>query len=274
MANKPSTSHNLVFDLDDNVIQYDVEAFDTLIRSQGPTLIHKRVYPCVVGKVSTDDQRRPGCDKPGHCQNGMVNVLAGEVTLAMTHNSNKLKQLEYRLDGSSAHCTFPRFYDNTKTPVNLMIGDRFELKETDIPVPDFDQFECHISGVDRLKFPATVVTDLEDSRGRRYTQGIDFTVSKGAIHWLPGKSPGQDPDTGSGIVCAARYLYIPFWILNDFVNQIRMCQVQVAEGLRKIERMPQGAILVRETYHQNVNQSVGYAERKVIAAPRGSFGPR
>ncbi len=274
MANKPTTAQQIVFDLPDEVISFDREAFDTLIRSQGPTLVQWAVAPCVQGKVSTDDQRRPGCDKPGHCRNGYVNVKVGEITVGWSSNSVRLKLLDYQLDGSSAHVTFPRYYDGTTTPLDLCISDRFEFKDKAVPVTTFEEFECHISGVDRLKFPGVAVSFLEDSRGRRYTQGTDFTVSKGAIHWLPGKSPGQDPDTDSGLVCSVRYTYHGWWVLDNFLHQARMYQYTVSEGVRDTDRAPQRAVLVRETYHLNVSQSVGYAERKVIAAPKGSFGPR
>jgi hypothetical protein len=55
-----------------------------------------------------------------------------------------------------------------------------------------------------------------DSRGVRYTQGVDFNIDNwGNIAWIEGaNNPGMDPDTGAGRTYSYS-LSLPSLLLRD-----------------------------------------------------------
>ena len=125
---------------------------------------------------------------------------------------------------------------------------------------------------------------LVDSRGETYKQDVDFRVSAGQLEWvgsgLSGRRPSSDDPSGPQPVCAARYLYRPYWYVGQLVHEIRVSQVSGPDG-RVLQRLPQNAVLHREYVAQTRDQQEpgvtgvdADALRTVLAPHSGGLSPR
>lgn len=281
---------HITTDLPSVDVAFDIEAFNEAIRSQGVKLVHYRAQRCPVGMVNLDDNRRPHPHHEG-CFNGFVFTKAGCVTALFTGN-NKKKSMEDVgfVDFSTVQSTFPQTYDDSDEKIVIAPFDRFFLSEESTKVVQWQLFQTHETGLDRLKFPvACVQGPILDARGERYNENDDFVItSEGAIKWV-GRRPAPELDVGPGLgngfgtdrgaVCSIRYLYKPFWYVGVIPHEIRVVQVQ--DGFdRKSERGPQMAVLHREYVGQNVDQeatglpSTSEELRRVMAPMYGGFGTK
>lgn len=259
-------------------VSFDVEAFDEAIRSQGVKLKHYRAMRCPVGLIDQYDIRRPHDDHSG-CSNGFIYTFAGEVTCLFTGNSmqNQMQDMGF-LDGSAVSITLPRHYDNTEKTLYLAPFDRLYLAEESILVPDWQLLTHHITGFDKLNRPAEVIQDLMDSSGKRYIEGQDFQLVEGQIKWIGQGRPGIDAETGKGRICSVRFLHRPYWYVRQLIHEIRVTQAEnPVTGERKIHKMPQAAVLVREQVFEKsekIEESTSTNPREVKGPESGSFGPR
>lgn len=232
-------------------IDFDVEAFDELLRSHGVQFTHHRGMRCPVGMIDPFDSRRPHEDHSG-CSGGIIYTVAGKVTCSFGGNSMGTVQNEVGLlDQASVQATSPRFYDDKPQESVLFFPlDRLYLANEELVVPNWQLFEHSLDGRDRLNFPVAQVQDLMDSAGNRYQQGQDFDVVNGALVWK-GRRPDADSNTGRGLVCSIRYLYRPFWYVKTIPHELRVSQVQnPVTGDRELQRMPQMVVLQREYVYE------------------------
>jgi hypothetical protein len=129
-----------------------------------------------------------------------------------------------------------------------------------------------------LDFPIKNVSDLIDSRGKRYFQGEDFNIENGLIRWSLNNNPGTDPKTNKGITYSIRYTYRPYFYISRMIHEIRVAQVQDdITGERVTMRMPQTALLQREYNFQSETSEAkkdASSARQQRAAQSGSYGPR
>lgn len=272
-------------------ISFDVDAFDSAIRSQGVCLIHFQAMPCPVGVVDLDDNRRPHPDHEG-CTNGFVYEEVGKVTALFIGNSKNKNQSDVGFyDGSTAQASFPRCYDDTNTKVMVAPFDRFFSADPTIRVVTWQRFVHHESGIDRLKFPVCDVVSIKDNAGITYKQDDDFIVANGVIKWI-GRQPAMSLDVGPGFnrqgttkgaVCSVRYTYRPWWYVGQMMHEIRVSQLTETSKGRHIERMPQSVLLHREyvalSKDQQTPGSVGNgidadSFRTVLSPMYGSFGKK
>lgn len=281
-----SNVNDIITELPPTAISFDVQAFDDAIRSQGTRFYHYSALRCPVGMVNIDDLQRPHPDHEG-CTNGFLYSKVGALTGLFTGNNKHKNAVEMGFyDGSTVQVTFPRHYDDCEKKVYIAPFDRFFLDES-IVEPTWQLFVHHESGVDRLKYPVEQVLSLTDSSGLEYTEGQDFKVKNGQIHWLD-RRPSPFIDLGSpfahnatrGAVCSVRYVYKPFFYVGQLLHSIRVSQVSNGAD-RQIERMPQSALLHREyvslTKDQNPNASSSIDAdtlRTVLGSSSGSFGNR
>jgi hypothetical protein len=272
-------------------VAFDAEAFNEAIRSQGVKLVHYRAQRCPVGMVALNDNRRP---HPHHenCFNGFIYTKTGCITALLTGN-NKKKSMEDVgfVDFSTVQSTFPQTYDNSEEKLVIAPFDRFYLDEEQATVVEWQLFQHHETGLDRLKFPVACVDGpIIDARGERFLENADFVVTpQGLIQWT-GRRPAQELDVGPGLgngfgtdrgaVCSIRYKYRPYWYVGTIPHEIRIIQVQ--DGLdRKATRGPQMAVLHREYVGQNIEQeadqnlpSTSDELRRVMAPMYGSFSAK
>ena len=259
-------------------VSFDIDAFDEAIRSQGVKLHHYRAMRCPVGLIDQYDIRRPHNDHSG-CSNGFIYTFAGEVTCLFTGNSmqNQIQDVGF-VDGSSVSITLPRHYDdNSEKQLYLAPFDRMYLSEESILVPDWQLVTHHITGMDKLNRPAVIIQDIVDSSGKRYSPQ-DYHLVNGQIKWLTQERPGIDPETNKGRVFSVRFLHRPYWYVRQLIHEIRVTQFEnPVTGERKIHKMPQAAVLVREQVFEkseNNEESSVTNPREVKGPESGSFGPR
>lgn len=285
MARKPVDHY--VTDLPAVAISFDVEAFDSAIRSQGVRLIHYKALRCPVGMTDIDDNRRPHEDHSG-CSNGFLYRKAGTITGLLIGNGNdpQLRDIGF-VDGASFTSTFPRAYDEACTPEKpfyLAPFDRFYLDEEAILVPTWQLVRANEAGIDRTNFPVVEVEELVDNRGDSYEEYVDFKVVDGSIQWIPGgRRPMPDLETGRGAVFSVRYRYRPFWYVGRLLHEIRISQVDnPMTNERKLVRMQQQALLNREFLFLNESnddmakdpRNTQGPSRQQQAPEDGGFGPR
>src|SRR6185436_8493866 len=280
---KPSADDPHQLEFPSQTVSFDPEAFDLAIRTAGVEMVHYRALPCPVGMIDPEDVRHPG-DHNIDCSNGYVYTLAGTVICMFVNNSKEARQTDLgRLDGSTVQVTFPRFYEKGRPEApDVMVEpapfDRIFLKDDKISVVTWERFAANISGTDRLRYPALHVTDIMDARGVKYRETEDFDIVAGRIKWHDGKSPGMDPQTGKGVVCAVRYSYRPFWYVQRLMHEVRVAQVQNDfTGERDIMRMPQSMLLQREQVFENEQANLNTKDQpRAIPIPaEGSiFGSR
>ncbi len=275
MAKPPTINHQLQLPVD--AIGFDPVGFDNLIRSQGVEVIHYRALRCPVGMVDPDDIRRPH-DHHENCSNGMIYVKAGVVTIGFTGNSTDVRFMDAgRLDGGQVTGIIPRFYDdNDAVRVELCEFDRIYLNEPSVTVATKQTFAADITGIDKLRYPVVHVSDMIDADGIRYTEGVDFVVRGGKIHW-GANQPGQDTKLQRGKVCSVRFTYIPFYYVKSLSHDTRVARIVDEYTLEsRVEVMQQTVSLQRELWFEKEQQ-----DREAPASPRqqplpddGSFGPR
>ena len=282
MARKPpgdGNSFSFPMSFPAGSVSFDPAAFDELVRTHGVAVQHFRSMRCPVGLSDPDDLRRPHPHHEG-CSNGFLYTLSGVVTVGFMGNSKESRFVdEGRVDGSTATVVLPRFYDDLpETRVELCQFDRLYLLDPDVTVVNWQTFAAHSSGVDRLQFPAVHVSDLVDSRGERYLEGVDFEVRAGQINWLDQRQPGVDPDTGKGVVCSARYSYRPFWYVQRMVHEVRVVKIVDEYLSETTERMPQMASIQRETFFEKEQRDDlapnPDSPRQKPGPGDGGFGPR
>jgi hypothetical protein len=237
---------------------FDLRPIDDAIAQRGVRLIHMAAMPCPVGRISRDDSTRRSHPDHAGCQGGFIYRAVGQATCLFTSNSRSANFTDAGIaDNDRVSCTMPRFYDEVDgmpsgTEVKAMPFDRLYLAEPNIAVVQWELAEWSGSGYDALKFPIVEVQALIDWQGNFYEQGKDFTVESGKIHWGQ-RSPGYNPETGSGAVYSVRYTYRPYYIVDAIGHEIRVANQLDLAGNKVIVPMPYQVQLVRENSRRNAD---------------------
>lgn len=256
--------------LPDEVVDYDQDAFDNLVRHVGVQMIHYKAMRSPVGMVDRNDIRKPNPDS-NVSSNGFIYKQAGLITVMFTNVNNQNRIMELgEMDGSTVQVTLPRFYDNDPTdPVRAVRYDRFYLTDENITVTDWQLFTAHETGYDRLTYPVSSVEYLIDSYGQEYSFNSDFSILNGQIKWGSTRPP-------PGTVCSVRYQYRPYWYVARLIHEVRVTNKEDMLGNRETVRMPIMVSLQREYVFENEpnNQASPDNSRQAKAPPEGSFGPR
>jgi hypothetical protein len=256
-------------------VNWDADAFDVLIRSQGAKLVHWRGMPCPVGMSDRYDVRRTFHDHSG-CSNGHIYTKAGEVTCLMLSAGNKMDQHDTGLmAGGTVNVTAPYAYDdNNDTIVDVMPFDRFYLQEESILVPHTQRVEHHVTLHDRLDFPCVSVVDIIDSKGMKHGPE-EYTIEGGQLVWK--QSIGYDLVAHKGTIYSIRFMYRPYWYVKNLQHQVRIAQVETPDG-REVRRFPQQWQMTREyVFEKEDNDDLAVnpnSERQVKGPRQSDFGPR
>lgn len=232
---------------------FNLEKMDQFVQSLAVTWEHFKGIPSPIGLKDKGSYRRDELDTKS--SNGMIYTKAGEFSATMLGNSSNKSTVDGgQFDNAMARLVLPRFYDSTDKRIYLSIGDRVYLKDVETLVVN-TQFIQHNNQtlVDSLQYPAKCVDSLMDSTGKLFVYGHDFELTPcGKIKWTK-SNPGIDSDTGLGRVFSVRYLYQAHWYIQSLPNEVRVTQVTTG-GVRKPERLPYHATIVREyIYHNQLN---------------------
>lgn len=281
MAKQPTPPrYDIVLPRED--VSFDVEAFDSLVRSHGVTLEHYAATFCPIGIQDMDDMRSHV--NHSECSNGMMYEKVGEVEgWIHSNSSNPTWEPAGIQDGSSVYLTLPRHYDKRfdghacECPIVVQHYDRWYIKDLQVTVVNGQRFEHSQTDIDRLAYPVVGVLSLIDNLGKKYSQGVDFEVKDGLIYWLAGKSPGYDTTVGKGRICSVRYTYRPYYYVQQLLHEIRVAKdVNPMTGDVSLLRMPYQILLKREYAFENEERVAREksSDRDVPAPRDGGFGPR
>ena len=266
----------------DYQISFDVDAFDSFIKSQGVWVTHWRAVPDPRGMASVGDNRDVLNIRPSD-SDGFIYKEAGKMQVLFTTNSKHVQATDLgEMAFSTAYMTMPRFYDSTKNEIVLHTWDKLYLNDIEIKVTTSQYIEANKKGVDRLRFPAVKVTDIVDANGVSYEESIDFQISpEGNIVWLTQRRPGWNVETGKGTVYSIRYMYTPYFIVDRLLHEIRVSQVTKPGDFsleRFLERMPYQTQVVRENAfldNKNPSEPGGVDPRRQHApSVGGALGPQ
>lgn len=231
---------------------FDLQSFLDGIKAHGVRFIHYRGMRNPIGIIDKYDARRPNPDSPLSV-NGMYYTKAGTVTALCIGNTKETKASDAGLvDSSTAQFTPLIDYEDTQKRVFLAPYDKLYLEEESIRVSRHELIEASLTGIDKPKFPAIEVLDCVDSRGNVYHQCSDFEVtSQGLIKWGE-RRPGQEIDTGKGVVYSIRYVYRPHWYVARLIHEIRTIQQEdYLTGQKRMVQAPQSALIQREFFFEN-----------------------
>lgn len=262
---------SLKINLPDEVVDYDQDAFDNLVRRVGVPLVHYKAIRSPVGMVDRSDLRKPNPDGTNTNSNGFIYKKSGTVTCMFTNVNNQNRIVDMgEMDGSTVQVTLPRFYDdNVNDPVRVVQYDRLYLTDDKITVTDWQLFTTHETGYDRLTYPVESVEYLIDGYGQEYYQDSDFVIYNGQLKWGATRPP---PAT----VCSVRYQYRPYWYVSRLVHEVRVTNREDLMGNRETVRMPIMVMLQREfVFESDSNNPPNPENSRLTKAPAdGSFGPR
>lgn len=264
-------------------IGFDIMAFDQMLRSHGVVLVHFRAIKCPIGVDDRFDVRSH--KEHDNCSNGFIYKEAGEVTAFFSGNSsNSFLEDAGVMDGSTVQVTLPRYYDGSDVEIAVQHYDRFYLKEVAAASVNTQLIEAHVTGRDRLQYPAVMVEDVCDKHGTWYSAS-DFSIQGGQIVWGP-KRPPFDAVLGKGTTYTIRYRYTPFWYVKNIIHEVRVSRMfDYKKNKQVLVRMPHAIQLQREYVFENedrVRNAPGSAgsgggtpDARDVKSPRsGSFGPR
>lgn len=254
-------------------LSLNLEANDNFIVSHGIQFMHHKAIPSPIGLKQQGDYRRSG-ELDVQSSNGFLyKEHPCSLTAVFLGNSSNEKDIDGGVfDSAQARITLPRFYNTDKgfadgERIYLSPGDKLYIKDKsiDTKVANFQEFEYEPDRDNFLQYPAISVEFLIDSRGQEYLQERDFKITKdGKLRWISGgRNPGIDPDTGKGRVCSARYMYEAHWYIVSILNEVRIGNVTTG-GVRKEERMPYHATIVREYIFFNRNRGDETKENKKL----------
>lgn len=242
---------------------FDLRKQDQFVTSLGVQFVHYKAVPSPMGLKDKGDYRRPdGVDTIS--SNGFIYLKAGCFTATLIGNSSRKKYGDSGfMDDSMARLVMPRFYDKDDlvaegTRIYLSPGDRVYIADpnADVLVPNFQRMDFEDDQDNRPMFPICRMEYIQDSQGRMFQEGVDFTITtNGDIKWLSGGSnPGIDPDTKKGRIYSVRYLYKAFWYVLQIPNEVRITNVTTGD-VRSPERMASHVVVQREYVYQNQNNS-------------------
>ena len=237
---------------------FDLQAFQDGIRAHGLRFTHWRGLRNPVGIIDKYDSRRPNPDSP-LAVNGMYYFKAGVVIALAIGNTKETKASDGGMvDASTCQFTPMNEYEDSGKRVFLAPFDKLYLEEESVLVTRHELVEASPTGIDRPKFPAIEVLDCIDSKGIVYHQCTDFDIGlEGQILWKD-KRPGQEVDTGKGVVYGIRYVYRPHWYVARLIHEIRVVQQEdFLTGNRKTVQAPQSALIHREYFFEDAAADSG-----------------
>jgi hypothetical protein len=228
-------------------VTFDLQGFLDGIRAHGLRFIHFRAMRDPSGIVDKYDSRKPNPQNP-RAINGMHYSRGGLVTALCLGNTKETKASDAGVvDSSTAQFTPLLHYEDTNKRVFLAPYDRLILDDEAALVSRHELVESSPTGIDRPKFPAVEILDCVDARGVAYHQNEDFDLTQdGLIIWKD-RRPGQDVDSGKGVVYSIRYVYRPCWYVVRLIHEIRAIQQEdYMTGKRYMAQAPQSALVQRE----------------------------
>ena len=253
-------------------ISFDPKAFDRFIKSHGIWVTHYMAIPDPRGMASRGDNRDVLSIRPND-SDGFLYKEVGRMQVLFTANSKYVNAKDLgEIAFSTAYMTMPRFYPDTEKGVIVRSWDRFFLDDIEIKVAESQFIEASRDGKDRLHYPAVEVDVIVDANGVYYDEKKDFKIDPdGDIIWLGQKRPAWNVLTGKGTVYSIVYKYVPYFIVNKLLHEIRVAQItEPLSFKRNLERMPYQVQVIRENVFRD-NKTEG---ERIEPNPRLEHAPQ
>lgn len=253
-----------IFNFQQTQVSFDKNAFSELVQSQGVRLTHLRAIPSPLGMANRGDMHAVGSIRES--TDSFIYKEAGCCTALFTSNSSQhsVDQLG-DIAFSTAYLTLPDYYENGD-PILVSAWDRFYFKDVELRVIHTQYMEYNQKGIDKLQYPATCVEHLIDADNKEYKEGVDFKITtEGDIYWVGQNRPGVNANSQSGKVYSIRYRYVPFFIVDSILHEIRVAQVtNPMTGERFLERFPYQVRVMREIVFHDRNKE----KNRPVSDPR------
>jgi hypothetical protein len=247
-------------------------SLNAFVEGNGPVFLHYKAVPAVIGQVEKAAIRTPE-EMSADISNGFLYKYAGEFKAAFTAAPQTLQLTDVGfIDGASAQLILPLTYLNSLNPLYVCPYDKFYVKDLSTLTTTNEKVECHISGLDRLNFPAVKVEYVIDSKNIEYFENQDFVINNGMIQWT-GKRPEFDASTGIGGIYGIRYQHLPFYYVERLLHEIRILAQADLNGSVYYHRGNCGALIVREKYFMKKIQENNQPDAQRVPSS-GLFGAR
>lgn len=252
------------------------EEFEALIKNHGVALEHWAGVPCPIGYTDRYDPRQPHHEH-ANCSGGIMYRRKGTVLALFLQNSltNDIRELG-NIDAGIATAVLPSEYEEGGR-VTVANFDRFYMLDLEVEVVNTQKVESHLTGLDRLHYPATSIEFVIGARGEEYREGEDFVLENGAIKWISQNRPGYTPRSGHGGIYSIRYRFRPFWYVRQLIHEIRVLPGEdYLSGKRTLHRLPYQVVLQREMmFESEQRDKYGIGDARDQSAPAdGSMGVR
>lgn len=234
-------------------------------------MFHKRPVPCPKIRDINAGDHSPNCN---FCHNGFV--FYGETNFIGAFAGNDL-QRQFNINNSwdidSAAIIVP-VKDEKGNILDIQYFDQIILP--DFTVRYYQRVEYNQSGVDVLHFEPLSVDFVIDEHGRRYAEGVHFTIQNGRIYWNPsGDVPGYNPTLDRGTIYSINYYTRPHFTITGLPHQLRAVQTKGgadSDGKNVPARYPQLCVVRKDFIPFRPQDKIGPNDRPEPAS--GGFSPR
>jgi hypothetical protein len=171
MSKQTNLVTEVVMQLDNDNVSFDVEGFDRQAQSKGSELQHYASLVCPVGTFDAGDVRSAHM---GACLcggSGRVYFLKGIIQGILTQvNKSTNFYAGGTIDHSSVYIITPRTYKDTDTQIICAAYDRLVPVCTDgsLNVVYWETTQISPQGCDYLTYPVVSVEYLMDAQGKQY----------------------------------------------------------------------------------------------------------
>ena len=242
-----------------NLVEYqqsfDKDAFSNLLKSQGVKVTHYRAIPDPTGMAAIGDVHAVQAKRSS--SDGFLYKKVGMMFASFLNNSSNWSiEVEGMIKADMAVMTMPIQYEDCPSPVLVAPFDRFYIEDVEVRVVTSHYVEANTTGIDKLQYPATCVEHLVDADQKEYTEDRDFKItSDGHIQWISQNRPGFNEKTQRGTVYSIRYRYIPYFVVQKLLHEIRVSQITNEMTFeRTLERMPYQILVIRENVISDMNK--------------------
>jgi len=259
-------------------VKMDIFANNNLIAQNGVLCMHYASVPDVINQRVEGDLR-DSFDQMDDYQfennvvfkreNGHIYIQKKPVFIILTNNSTDLINTPSGLYGNSgAYATVNRWYQNTNETVHISQFDKMVpcSSENEIIGTAKQKFRHNNTGVDRLNFPIVDIEFLVDSDGKFYQKNVDFDIIDGVIKWKGHNRPGNDPVTGKGKICSARFQYKRYFYIKMVPHDFRSTPVINSMGQAQVKRGPMQAVLQADEIFLNEKRKAEDSPEDVLLA--------
>lgn len=221
------------------------DAFDQLLNNRGIRFIHKISAPCPNINVLDDNNHDPEC--PFCDQSQILYVAEKEIFGVLSNNTlEKMYEIQGVWEVGTAVITFPTCYNASQEQADFNTFDQLICPDFEIRLSDLKAYEG--DSITKCKYPivrAVNITSISDGVLRTYSEGVDYDIVNGDIHWIDGKQPPYNQIEEIGEVLSITYVANPVYNVVQTLHELRVTQ-EMINGVKTAIRLPQQVLVKRD----------------------------